>query len=122
MKITKEQYARIEKYFPIRRGNVKIDNYTFINAILYIAENGCKWRALPEEYGKWSSVYRRFARWAEKGIMQKIFEVIQKERLANIRVEVLALDSTSCKVHPDEHGTLKNWKAGSRKIKRRMED
>ncbi len=40
MNITKEQYARIEKCFPIQRGNVKIDNYTFINAILYIAENG----------------------------------------------------------------------------------
>lgn len=36
MIITKEQYARIEKYFPVQRGNVKIDNYTFINAILYI--------------------------------------------------------------------------------------
>ena len=37
MNITKEQYARIEKYFPVQRGNVKIDNCTFINAILYIA-------------------------------------------------------------------------------------
>lgn len=104
MKITEEQYKKIEKYFPVQRGNVKIDNYTFINAVLYIAENGCKWRALPEEYGKWNSVYKRLARWAEKGIMQKIFEAIRKERLANIRVEVLALDSTSCKVHPDGHG------------------
>ena len=40
MIITKEQYARIEKYFPVQRRNVKIENYTFINAILYIAENG----------------------------------------------------------------------------------
>ena len=40
MNITKAQYARIEKYFPVQRGNVKIDNYTFINAILYIAEMG----------------------------------------------------------------------------------
>ena len=56
MNITKAQYARIEKYFPVQRGNVKIDNYTFINAILYIAENGCKWRALPEKYGKWNSI------------------------------------------------------------------
>ena len=35
MNITKAQYARIEKYFPVQRGNVKIDNYTFINVILY---------------------------------------------------------------------------------------
>ena len=48
MNITKEQYARIEKYFPVQRGNVKIDNCTFINAILYIAENGCKWRAFQK--------------------------------------------------------------------------
>ena len=58
MNITKEQYARIEKYFSIQRGNVKIDNYIFINAILYMAENVCKWRALPEEYSKWNSVYK----------------------------------------------------------------
>ena len=72
MKILKEQYERIEKYFPIQRGNVKIDNYVFINAILYIAENGCKWRALPEKYGKWNSVYQRFKRWCEKGVIQYI--------------------------------------------------
>ena len=74
MNITKEQYARIEKYFPVQRGNVKIDNYTFINAILYIAENGCKWRALPEKYGKWNSIYQRFKRWCENGVIQRQFD------------------------------------------------
>lgn len=108
MKITKEQYARIEKYFPIQRGNVKIDNYTFINAILYIAENGCKWRALPAEYGKWNSIYQRFKRWCENGVIQRVFNAMQQEKIIAIKVEVLALDSTSCKLHPDAHGALKN--------------
>ena len=36
MNITKAQYARIEKYFPVQRGNVKIDNYTFINYQRYL--------------------------------------------------------------------------------------
>ena len=108
MNITKEQYARIEKYFPVQRGNVKIDNYTFINAILYIAENGCKWRALPEKYGKWNSVYQRFKRWCENGVIQRIFNALQQEKIIAIKVEVLALDSTSCKLHPDAHGALKN--------------
>ena len=108
MKITKEQYAKIEKYFPIQRGNVKIDNYTFINAILYIAENGCKWRALPAEYGKWNSIYQRFKRWCENGVIQRVFNAMQQERIIAIKVEVLALDSTSCKLHPDAHGALKN--------------
>ena len=48
MNITKEQYARIEKHFPVQRGNVKIDNYTFINAILYIADaNGGHFQKNP---------------------------------------------------------------------------
>ena len=108
MNITKEQYARIEKYFPVQRGNVKIDNYTFINAILYIAENGCKWRALPEKYGKWNSIYQRFKRWCENGVIQRIFNALQQEKIIAIKVQVLALDSTSCKLHPDAHGALKN--------------
>ena len=107
MKILKEQYVRIEKYFPIQRGNVKIDNYVFINAILYIAENGCKWRALPEKYGKWNSVYQKFKRWCEKGVIQRIFNVLQQEKIISMKIKVLALDSTACKVHPDAHGALK---------------
>lgn len=108
MKISKKQFKKIEKYFPIQRGNVKISNYNFINAILYVAENGCKWRALPRKYGKWNSVYKRFRRLVEKGIMQQIFEALQQEQIISIKVEVLALDSTSCKVHPDGQGVLKN--------------
>lgn len=108
MRISQKQYERIEKYFPKQRGNVKISNYDFINAILYIAENGCKWRALPKEYGKWYSIYKRFNRWVEKGVIQRIFSAMQQEKIISIKVEVLAIDSTSCKVHPDAHGALKN--------------
>lgn len=107
MKINKKQFKKIERYFPVQRGNVKISNYDFINAILYIAENGCKWRALPKKYGKWNSIYKRFSRWVKKGIMQQIFGALQQEQITSIKVEVLALDSTSCKVHPDGQGALK---------------
>ena len=40
MKLTQEQYERIEKYLPKQRGNVKINNLQFLNALLYVAENG----------------------------------------------------------------------------------
>jgi transposase len=108
MNITEEQYERITGHFPIQRGNVKTDNRDFINAILYIAENGCKWRALPKEYGKWSTIYKKFSRWAKSGVIQRIFAALQAEEIIAIHVEVLAIDSTSCKVHPDGHGALKN--------------
>jgi transposase len=107
MNLTKEQFDHIKGYFPRQRGNVKIDNFTFISAILYMAENGCKWRALPEKFGNWNSVYRRFERWAETGVIQRIFAAMQVEEILAVHVEILALDSTSCKAHPNAHGALK---------------
>ena len=53
MEITQKQYEKIEKYLPRQRGNVSMSNLQLINAILYVTENGCKWRALPEKYGNW---------------------------------------------------------------------
>ena len=111
MEITKEQYDRLKPYLPIQRGNVKIDNLVLINAMLYIAENCCKWRGLPEKYGKWYSAYKRVNRWAKSGVLEKIFLGLQKEQIASINVEILALDSTCFKVHPDGAGALK--KTGS---------
>ena len=108
MIISELQFERIAGHFPVQRGNVKTENRDFINAILYIAENGCKWRALPREFGNWATIYKKFSRWAKNGVMQRIFAALQAEEIIAIHVEVLALDSTSCKVHPDGHGALKN--------------
>ncbi|MDR1409172.1 MAG: transposase [Oscillospiraceae bacterium] len=41
---------------------METENYTFISAILFMAENGCKWRSLPREFGNWNSIYKRFER------------------------------------------------------------
>ena len=46
MEITSEQFNRIEAILPVQRGNVSLTNLQVVNAILYVAENGCKWRAL----------------------------------------------------------------------------
>ena len=107
MEITKEQYQRIEPYLPVQRGNVKIDNITFVNAILYVVENGCKWRGLPKQFGKWNSVYQRCRRWARSGVLQKLFITLQKERIIAINIEIIAVDSTSLIVRPDAHGAIK---------------
>jgi len=107
MKITMEQFQRIQPYLPVQRGNVEIENITFVNAILYTVENGCKWRALPEQFGKWNSVYQRCRRWAKSGVLQQLFLGLQKEQIITIKVEILAVDSTSLKVHPNAHGALK---------------
>ena len=107
MEITQEQYKRIEKYFPRQRGNVSMSNLQVINGMLYVTENGCKWRALPEKYGNWHTIYVRMNRWSKNGVLARIFEALQIEGIIKIKVESVCLDSTSVKVHPDGAGSLK---------------
>lgn len=107
MEITSEQYKQIEDYFPTQRGNVKNENLQVLNAILYVAENGCKWRGLPKRFGRWHTIYMRMNRWAKNGVLDRIFEALQRENIIQIRVEAVSLDSTIVKVHPDGTGALK---------------
>ena len=107
MEITKPQFKIIEHLLPTQRGNVKIPNIQVINAILYIAEHGCKWRGLPEKFGYWHSIYMRVNRWAKKGVLDHVFMVLQEADVINIQVDQISLDSTIIQVHPDGTGALK---------------
>ena len=107
MEITKEQFARIEGGLPVQRGNVRLENLTVLNAILYVAEHGCKWRGLPKRFGNWHTIYVRMNRWSKSGVLDRVFEQLQREQLVRIKIEAISLDSTSVKVHPDGTGALK---------------
>src|SRR5580658_5864389 len=120
MEITEEQYARIEDSFPVQRGNVSLSNLQLLNALLYVAEHGCKWRGLPKRFGNWHTIYTRMNRWSKNGVLDKVFEKLQMEQIIRIRIEAFALDSTSVKVHPDGTGALKKRTPGHRKVSRRM--
>ena len=93
---------------PIERKPAKISNQQFLNALLYLIENGCKWRALPKTFGNWHTIYVKFNRWSKNGTIQRIFEELQKQKIIDIQSEVLSLDSTSIKVHPDAAGAKKS--------------
>ncbi|WP_081678692.1 transposase, partial [Desulfocurvibacter africanus] len=101
MQITREQYQRIADSFPRQRGNVSLDNLQVINAILYVLEQGCKWRGLPKHFGNWHSIYTRMNRWSKSGVLDRIFTRLQEEQMISIKVTTASLDSTSVKVHPD---------------------
>ena len=107
MKITASQFKIIQKLLPVQRGNVKIPNLLVLNAILYVAEHGCKWRALPKKFGHWHSIYTRANRWAKNGVLDSVFAALQENDVINIQVEQVSLDSTTVKVHPDGTGALK---------------
>ena len=104
MEITPEQYKKIESSLPVQRGNVRLSNLQVLNAILYVAEHGCKWRGLPKRFGNWHSIYVRMNRWAKSGVLDWIFEQLQLKQIVRIRIEAFSLDSTSVKVHPDGTG------------------
>ena len=107
MEITEEQYARIKDSLPVQRGNVSLSNLQVLNAILYVAEQGCKWRGLPKRFGRWHTIYTRMNRWAKSGVLDRVFEKLQMEQIVRIKIEAFSLDSTAVKVHPDGTGALK---------------
>jgi len=120
MEITPEQFERIKDSLPVQRGNVTLPNLQVVNAILFIAEQGCKWRGLPERFGNWHSVYTRLNRWSKDGVLERVFEKLQQEQLVRIKIEAFSLDSTSVKVHPDAAGALK--KTGRKPLASRVAD
>lgn len=107
MEITKTQFERIADCLPKQRGNVSLTNLQVLNAILYVAENGCKWRGLPKRFGNWHTIYTRMSRWAKSGVLDRAFEQLQLAQIVQIKLEAVSLDSTSVKVHPDGTGAPK---------------
>ena len=120
MKINKEQYEKLKHILPVQRGNVTVENMTFINALLYICENGCKWRRLPKEYGNWHVIYKRFNRWVKAGVINKLFGELHVQGIVDSTMFYRLLDSMTVPVHPDACGALKKRRTGNRTFQRRI--
>lgn len=75
------------------------DNRLFISAVWWIAKTGAPWRDLPERFGNWNSVFQRYNRWCKAGVFQTIMEKVQ-----DVDLEVLLLDSTSIRAHQHAAG------------------
>ena len=100
MGITEEQYERIKERLPRQRGDVSLSNLEVLNAILPVAEEGGKWRGLPRRFGRWHTIYTRMNRWSKGGVLERVFERMQREQIIRIKLEAVSLDGTIIKVHP----------------------
>lgn len=100
-----DQWEKIKDMLPGKESDcgVSADNRLFIEAVMWIGRNGASWRALPEKYGHWNSVWRRFRRWSEKGIWQKVFNTLA----VSADTEWLMLDSTIVRAHQHAAGAAK---------------
>jgi len=95
---------------PDQKGATGRDNRMFVEGVLWIVRTGSPWRDLPEAFGDWNSVFRRFSRWSIKGVWYRIFEAMSDDP----DFEYLIIDSTIVRAHQHAAGAKK----GGLKIRR----
>jgi transposase len=89
----------------------KIDHYTCFCAMLKMLSVSLPWRDLPREYGRWHTVYMRFKRWSENGLLWKILYELKQKKI--VRMDIMFMDSTTVKAH--RHGLGASSKKGAKR-------
>lgn len=107
-----EQWARIEPFVPGgrkgRRGP-RTNNRRFVEALIWMARSGGRWRDLPERYGGYQTVKRRYYRWIEMGVLEKLFAALSEQA----DLDWVSVDSTSIRAQPQAAGARR--KRGERR-------
>jgi len=96
--LTQAQWDRIAPMLPGKDsdpGRTGGDNRLFVNGCLWVLRSGAHWRDLPERYGKWKTLHKRFTRWAKAGVWDEVFASLIKAR----DNRYLMLDSTLVRAH-----------------------
>ena len=88
---------------PGQKGSTGRNNRMFVEGVLWIVRTGSPWRDLPEVFGAWNSVFRRFSRWSQKGVWRRIFEALSDDP----DFEYLIVDSTIVRAHQHAAGAKK---------------
>lgn len=96
--ISDEQWEKIKTFLPGKKtdvGRTAKDNRLFVNAVLWVLRTGAPWADLPERYGKYKSVHKRYSRWCQKGVWEKVLEMLTEDK----DNEYLMLDATVVQAH-----------------------
>nr|WP_152971054.1 IS5 family transposase [Rhizobium ecuadorense] len=96
--LNEAQWSRIAPLLPGKAGDpgrTGADNRLFVNGCLWVLRSGAHWRDLPERYGKWKTVHRRFSRWCHAGVWERVFDALTVDR----DNQYLMIDSTIVRAH-----------------------
>jgi transposase len=116
-RMTDEDWAVVLEVFAAtcsRRGDKGRNDRRFLEALHFFTLHNITWRALPAEYGKWNSVWKRFWRLSRSGVFEAFFEALASlSRTAHL---VQMFDSTVVRAHVSAAGakggsTLRRWAA-----------
>ena len=84
---------------------LRSDNRRVLEGIFWIARTGSPWRDLPERFGKWNTVWRRFARWRDAGIFDATLEALVASGAGDLTIQMI--DSTVIRAHQHSAGAIK---------------
>jgi transposase len=104
--LTDQTWSRISPLLPGKDGDPGrsgANNRLFVEAVLHVARTGVPWRDLPSGFGAWNTVYKRFSRWGEAGIWERVFAELSK----NADFSEVSIDSTSIRAHQHAAGAPK---------------
>ncbi len=98
--LTDDEWSVISPLLPAESGRgcrPAQDNRRYFEGMLWMARTEAQWRHLPDEYGKWNSVFRRYRRWVETGVfeamLETLAELVERDRSADM------IDSTVVRAH-----------------------
>lgn len=98
VKLTKSEWKRILAFLQTRSDiyvGKPVGCKRFVEAVLWMTRSGAQWRLLPRKYGDWNSVFKRFDRWARKGVWQAMFEHFAEDA----DMESVMMDATVVRAH-----------------------
>jgi putative transposase len=102
-RLTDAQWERIAPVVPGKEGDPGRhgeDNRGFVEAVLWLCRTGAPWRDLPAEFGRWNSAWKRFSRWAKRGVWSRILEQLSEDP----DLEHLIIDATIVRAHQHSAG------------------
>jgi transposase len=117
--LTDQAWAEIAPLLPPtgRPGGQWADHRQVVNGILWKLATGVPWRDLPDRYGPWETVYKRFARWQSDGTWARVEAALRTQADGAGELDWDAqIDSSVIRAHQHAAGARKGGSARSRQV------